>query len=74
MQKKAERFRLAVKSRKDQKHLLEKLGQQIKINDRNTNLKPDAKRMTLFKRTFSRASALAINNVDFDYVGNTAPY
>jgi hypothetical protein len=74
MQKKAERFKLAVKNRKDQKCLLEKLGQQIKINDRNTNVKPNATRQTLFKRTFSRASALSISNVDFNYVGNTAPY
>lgn len=53
------------------KMFLRNKGWQIKINDRNTNVKPDATRNTQFKRTYSRASALAPTTVDFHYVGNT---
>ena len=69
--RKTEKFKEAARRRNELKELLQKRGWQFKINDRNTNVKPDAKRNMQFKRTFSRMSSLATTTVDFNYVGNT---
>lgn len=52
--RRTEKFREAARRRQELKALLEQRGWQFKINDRNTNVKPDAIRNTQFKRTYSR--------------------
>jgi len=49
-------------------------GCQFKPNARNTNIKPDASRNTTLKRPYSRQSAIATTNVDFEIVGSTECY
>lgn len=71
LEKKANKFKEIAMQRQEYKNMMKKRGQAFKINERNTNVKPDAKGNN-FKRRYSRASAMASTNVDFGYVGNSA--
>lgn len=44
LEKKAEKFKESVNRRNELKELMKKRGHQFKMNDRNTNLVPNAKR------------------------------